>query len=69
MGITCESFFMFCLALVLDTIESYIFESVESNTKREMQLSDIAQEIFSKQGFLKDIEVKIKDAILKYQGK
>ena len=53
----------------LVTIMTNSFKSEEMIAKWEMELLDIAQGKSSKKEFLKDIEVKIKEAILKYIGK
>ena len=50
----------------LVTIVADCFKSAETTAKWEMELSDIAQGKSSKEEFLKDIENKIKEAVLTY---
>lgn len=50
----------------LVTIVADSFKSAETTAKWEMELSDIAQGKSSKEEFLKDIEIEIKEAILTY---
>ena len=50
----------------LVTIVADSFKSAETTAKWEMKLSDIAQGKSSKEEFLKDIENKIKEAVLTY---
>ena len=51
----------------LVTIVSDTFKSAETTAKWEMELADIAKGKSSKDKFLKDIESKIQEAVLKYR--
>lgn len=51
----------------LVTIVADTFKSAETTAKWEMELADIAQGKSSKEKFLKDIEIEIQEAVLKYR--